>query len=192
MKTDYTKQFLARSLVQLMKTTPLDKISVSEITEECGLNRHTFYYHFKDKQDLICWIFDNDISDHFDTPSTDDINAGMHDFYFRKIIEFMFDNRLFYINALNASGQNSLNDHLYDFIYSIREIQIDAILKGRRISPEARRFLADYFSCAICGLITRWAENNMQNPPDVFYSKFHNVSFQCMEYLIENYFDEVQ
>ena len=33
------------------------KISISDLCEECGLNRKSFYYHFKDKYDLVNWIF---------------------------------------------------------------------------------------------------------------------------------------
>ena len=37
-----------------------EKISVSDICERCGMNRKSFYYHFKDKYDLVNWIFDTE------------------------------------------------------------------------------------------------------------------------------------
>jgi len=54
-----TKFALADAVKELMKTTPLDKISVSEIVAECGTTRQTFYRNFKDKYDLVNWYFDN-------------------------------------------------------------------------------------------------------------------------------------
>ena len=48
-----TKNALAMALKQLMKTQGFDKISVSEICKECGMNRKSFYYHFRDKYDLV-------------------------------------------------------------------------------------------------------------------------------------------
>jgi len=45
-KPELTKQLIAQTLKKLMLNTPLDKISVQEIVDACGLNRKTFYYHF--------------------------------------------------------------------------------------------------------------------------------------------------
>lgn len=52
-----TKQALAASIKELMEREPLSKISVGDITSNCGVNRQTFYYHFKDKYELVNWIY---------------------------------------------------------------------------------------------------------------------------------------
>ncbi len=43
-----------------MKVKPLDKITIKEIVDECGLNRQTFYYHFPDIFGLLEWMFQQD------------------------------------------------------------------------------------------------------------------------------------
>lgn len=43
----------ADELKELMKRKPLDKISIRELTDGCGVNRQTFYYHFADIYDLV-------------------------------------------------------------------------------------------------------------------------------------------
>ena len=43
-----------------MERQPLTKISVGDICEKCDMNRKSFYYHFKDKFDLVNWIFDTE------------------------------------------------------------------------------------------------------------------------------------
>ena len=57
-RQDRTKYKLADSIKECMKTTPVDKITVKDIVERCGLTRQTFYRNFKDKYDLINWYFD--------------------------------------------------------------------------------------------------------------------------------------
>ena len=52
------KYQFASALNTLMKTQPLDKISVTQIVEEADVTRPTFYRHFKDKYDLVNWYFD--------------------------------------------------------------------------------------------------------------------------------------
>ena len=55
--SNITKNALANSMKSLMKEKPFDKISVIDICSGCGMNRKSFYYHFKDKYDLVNWIF---------------------------------------------------------------------------------------------------------------------------------------
>ena len=50
-----TKRALEQSLKHLLLKKPLTKITVGEIAEDCGINRMTFYYHFKDIYDLVEW-----------------------------------------------------------------------------------------------------------------------------------------
>ncbi len=50
-----TKSALCDSLKKLCEQKPFDKISISDITGECGLNRQSFYYHFQDMMDVIEW-----------------------------------------------------------------------------------------------------------------------------------------
>lgn len=50
-----TKRALEASLKNLLLKKPLSKITINDITEDCGINRMTFYYHFKDIYDLVEW-----------------------------------------------------------------------------------------------------------------------------------------
>ena len=59
-----TKIWIADKMKGLMKTKPLDKIRVTEICRVAEIERPTFYCHFKDKYDLVAWIF---LSDAYDT-----------------------------------------------------------------------------------------------------------------------------
>ena len=48
-----TKIWIADKMKELMKTKPFDKIRVTEICRSAEIERPTFYYHFKDKYDLL-------------------------------------------------------------------------------------------------------------------------------------------
>ena len=48
MTTLQTKKMLSAELKAKMEKKPLSKITVSEIVQDCGVNRKTFYYHFVD------------------------------------------------------------------------------------------------------------------------------------------------
>ena len=59
--SNITKRALATALKELMEEVPFEKIQVALICERCNMNRKSFYYHFKDKYDLLNWIFDIEI-----------------------------------------------------------------------------------------------------------------------------------
>ena len=45
---NFTKQAIETAFLQLLNEKPLNKISVRDIVEKCGINRNSFYYHFQD------------------------------------------------------------------------------------------------------------------------------------------------
>ena len=59
-KGESTKRNIADAFKKLMKENDFDSITITDITDACDLNRLTFYYHFKDKYDLLNWIFYNE------------------------------------------------------------------------------------------------------------------------------------
>ena len=61
--SDNTKSLLAEAFRQLMKEKPLNKIRVHDLTEKCGINRQSFYYHYKDIYDLLEDMVKNEILD---------------------------------------------------------------------------------------------------------------------------------
>ncbi len=52
-----TKRALAKTLKELCQYRNFEKISINDLTNKCGLNRQTFYYHFQDKYDLLQWLY---------------------------------------------------------------------------------------------------------------------------------------
>ena len=55
--SDLTKKALGASLKKILLQKPLEKITITDLTNDCGVNRQTFYYHFHDIYDLIDWIY---------------------------------------------------------------------------------------------------------------------------------------
>lgn len=53
--SDITKRAISASLKKLLCEKKLNKITVQDIADDCGINRQTFYYHFQDIYDLVEW-----------------------------------------------------------------------------------------------------------------------------------------
>ncbi len=63
MKRKTAKEILVESFLELAQNRSVDKITVKDITENCGYSSATFYRHFRDKYDLIAWDYSCNISE---------------------------------------------------------------------------------------------------------------------------------
>lgn len=107
-----TKEILGESIQELAVTKPVDKITVKEIVENCGLSPATFYHHFHDKYELISWIYNCQMEDIFL-----DFCEGRENWRqaLLDMIAILDQGRGFYLNASkNTDGPNSflLSAHL--------------------------------------------------------------------------------
>lgn len=57
MKRQTTKRAIGESFLELAQSQPIEKITITEITDNCNLTQPTFYNHFRDKFDLIKWLY---------------------------------------------------------------------------------------------------------------------------------------
>ena len=62
MKRKTPREILAESFYELSETKGIDKITVKDITKNCGYSPATFYRHFKDKYDLIAWAYSESVA----------------------------------------------------------------------------------------------------------------------------------
>lgn len=62
-RVKYTKMVLRESLIKLLQTKPISRITVKELCELADINRATFYTHYTDQFDLLRKISDELIAD---------------------------------------------------------------------------------------------------------------------------------
>lgn len=62
-RTRYTRSVIRESLLELMKKTPFEKITVTEICRRAEINRGTFYLHYCDACDVLDDLLDEVFSD---------------------------------------------------------------------------------------------------------------------------------
>ncbi|MCD7750172.1 MAG: TetR/AcrR family transcriptional regulator C-terminal domain-containing protein [Lachnospiraceae bacterium] len=164
--SNITKKALAQALRELMDETPFEKINVAQICEKCGMNRKSFYYHFKDKYDLVNWIFDTDFIKLMSDRTPDD----EWDFI-EHLCRYFYDNRSFYRRALMVRGQNSFSEHFREFIYSLLKDRMQAVSGRDDIHPMCIDFMTDAFECALM----RWLTDKSRMPADQFIRIFRTL-----------------
>ena len=147
-----TKELLAESLKDLSKIKPVDKITIKELTKNCGLTPPTFYNHFRDKYDLMAWIYNQKVEASLKNFGRDDSFEDV----ICKWLEIVLDDENFYTNLLkNAVGQNSLRYTTNDYAIGLLEEWIKARHNLRTLTPEII-FCIRFFMRAISESVNDW------------------------------------
>lgn len=164
-KSLITKQALAKGLKTLAARINFDKITVADITNECGLNRQTFYYHFEDKLDLLHWIYDNEAF-----VLTLDINLDNWNERFRDLLKLIKKDKVFYMNTIKCSN-DYFEEYLLDIFQQLFEKGIEDVGNLDRLEAEDKMLLARFFSHGLCGVVIEWALGGMTEDEDAFSEK---------------------
>ena len=98
-----TKRALEASLKELLRHKPLDKITVSDLTDHCGVNRMTFYYHFKDIYDLVDWILAEDAAKAMEGRR----GFGTWSEAYLDVLRQLQDNKTLVLNVYRLGGQGT-------------------------------------------------------------------------------------
>ena len=112
-----TKYRLAESMKECMCHTPVDAITVRQITENCGLTRQTFYRNFLDKFDLINWYFGKILDQSFEHMGR---GTSVYDALVRKFT-YIEQEKQFFAAAFRYDEQNSLREHDFELILAFYE-----------------------------------------------------------------------
>ena len=110
-----TKRALEASLKKLLLERPLDKITVTDIAEDCGINRMTFYYHFRDIYDLVEWACQEAARRILDGKRTYTTwQEG-----FRRILDGLIDNRPFILNVYRSVRREQVETFLFQVTHGL-------------------------------------------------------------------------
>lgn len=156
--TRMTKKALAASLKKLMEDSALDKISIREITEDCGVNRKTFYYHFENIYDLVGWMFEEEAIEsvkkyNFITDYEEVVRFSMN---------YIEENEHVVNSALDALGRDELKKFFYNnFVGSMRSV-VDELSEGMTIPQDYIDFLINFYAESFASLLIDWVRNRAE------------------------------
>lgn len=154
-----TKRALAESLKKLMRAKPFSKITVTEIVNDCGVNRKTFYYHFEDIYALLRWIFEeeavNIIKKFY---LLNDYDEAMEFIY-----EYISENKDLLRNAYDAFGSVELSSFFHMSFVGLNESLIESVEQKmhKRLPERTREYLCEFLTEASGGLLLNIISGNM-------------------------------
>ncbi len=169
--SEITKKALAASFMKLLNQTTLDKITIKDIVDECGVNRNTFYYHFQDVYALMDWIFITEAKRVIDENKTyDNWQQG-----FLQSANYLLENKKLVYHAYNSLSREQLERYLYNITDNIMLNFVNEKAKDLNVSEEDRKFLADFYKYALVGLVLEWIRTGMKEDPQIAIDKMSKI-----------------
>lgn len=162
-----TKRALEESLKHLLLKKPLNKITISDITDDCEINRMTFYYHFQDIYDLVEWSCLEDAKRALAGKKTYDTwQVG-----FYQIFEALLENKPFIMNVYHAVRLEKIEGYLYELTFKLLLDVVEEEAAGMKVPQSDKVFLADFYKYGFVGIVLNWIKNNMEEDPKIIIEK---------------------
>ena len=163
-----TKRALVQSLKNLLLEKPLNKITINDIAKDCGINRMTFYYHFKDIYDLVEWACLEDAAKALEEKKTHETwQEG-----FLQIFHAVRENKPFIINVYRCVDRKQVESYLKPLTDNLLLGVVQEQSSGMIVRDEDKAFIARVYSYAFIGLMLDWIQGDMQQDPEQLVGKF--------------------
>ena len=157
----------------------IDKITVKDIVEICGISRQTFYYHFHDVYDLLTLVFLNEKleKDHKDL---NPLNL------FKSIFKYYDKNSLFIDATLNSAGKDLFVEFIYNNCYTTFFKILTAHKDNKKLTINERKSIARFYGYEFANSIVFYFSNSKNKTYDKFMSEVFVVHKDFLEKAVES------
>ena len=161
--SELTKRALEQSLKNLLLQKPLNKITISDIADDCGINRMTFYYHFKDIYDLVDWIMVEDAAKALENKSTFDTWTEA----FLDLLHQVQENKVLVMNVYRSISREQVEQYLYKLLDPMLREFMERGMQEITVQDDDVQFIVDFYKYALVGMALEWIRKDMKTDPAV-------------------------
>ncbi len=161
--SDITKRALEQSLKNLLAKKPLNKITISDITEDCGINRMTFYYHFENIYDLAEWACVENAKRAIEGKKTYDTwQEGL-----LNIFHAVLENKTLILNVYHCVDLEQLERYLNPLVRALILSIVEEKAVGLCVSEDDKTFIASFYEYALVGIMLNWIHDGLRENPEI-------------------------
>ena len=181
--SDITKRAMSAALKNLLKEKKLNKITVQDIADECGINRQTFYYHFQDIYDLVEWTCIEDTEKVLKENRTYDTwQEG-----FLLVFDLAKKDKTFIDNIYRSVSLEMFEQYLYRLVYPLLKNVVDEKANGQTVREENKKYIADFYKYAFVGVLLEWIRNDMAESPGQIVDRVSRIVGGAIETAFANF-----
>ena len=153
----FTKFAILKVFGDLAASRPVDKITVKDITDQCGISRNTFYYHYQDIYQVLKAYVQYSAEHVIELMVEDegeDGKAGL------KEIRYLEANRELLCNLYRSAANEEVRNCLQSASQIIFDRLIESVSQGMEVQAEDKKILSAVCQYTARGIMTSWMEED--------------------------------
>lgn len=160
-KADETKLRLVEAFNQLLAEVPCDQITVSGITERCGLSRQVFYYHFHNLYELVIWSLRQYVSSAIARSRSSDWNSLL-----RIMLEGLYERRQLVEKVMDEVDRSVVDRTLKDELGVLAMRMVEEVATPMGIAQADRSLIARFYTAGTVEIVEAWLDDGMRESPE--------------------------
>ena len=178
-----TKNALEESLKKFLLQKPLDKITISDLTTDCGISRMAFYYHFRDLYDLTEWILIED--------ARKALNEKKDYAHWKEglsnIFEAVYINKPFILNVYHDISRDKIEKILFKLVHELIESIVEERSKDFLILNQQKDFIAHFYKYGFVGVMLDWIDSGMDEDYQMILDDLEMTVLGTIDLSIQNF-----
>lgn len=164
-----TKKALALTLLDLLEEKSMDEITIIDIVNKLGVNRQTFYYHYKSLNEIEEYLFSLITKNTVGDNTTYDTWQKGYESLFKLILE----KKNVVNHVFSSNSSNHLDKTMYDTTFNFLYNVIEEISEKHNVNVclENKTYIGKIYTSIFVGIIDEWIESGMKERPKKIISK---------------------
>lgn len=152
-----TKRAIMDCTLKLAQQKAINKITVRDIVDECGITRNTFYYYFSDIYDVL----DNALHTEIEKIRSASDPKGYEDALF-DFVELVVSHQKLFFNLYRALGQERLSSYISRVWHETFMTYLRGVAGDLGVSEDDLGMIAVFYEEAMLGIFSRWLRGQAQ------------------------------
>lgn len=171
---DFTKNAIKTAFLKLLSNKPISRITVKDIVEECGINRNSFYYHFRDIPALTEALVDEQLERLVSSYSPEDPILV----FMNAVVDYAEANRSLALHVYRYMDRDQFESGLLKYCAIVANAFADRAFFDTAVEVEQRRLVSKMLACECFGLLVEWVSGGMNEqlkPRIAEICEMHNI-----------------
>ena len=177
----FTKEIIIRTLFELLNEKPLAKITVKDIVERCGVNRNTFYYHFRDISDVVESALLREVDNAFEHPVEVDSMLEC----LEVLVKLIGENKKAMLHIYWSVQRETFTSALDKMCQYVIKQYIVHNFKEEIMEKEDMKVLMHFYKCVMIGVILDWMDHRMSYDLTEYAEKLRELYENTFEKTLE-------
>lgn len=156
--TNITKQVIQSAFRDLLNEKKFGKITVKDITDRCGINRNTFYYHYQDVPALLEEIFASDV----DRFIQEHLTVNSMEECLKIAMDYVIEHKKEILHVCNSNNQSIYTTYVWRMCEYTVSSYAKTMFSDVGLKEEDMALFIRFYKCELFGLMTDWINDGMK------------------------------